>query len=105
IIDGNWNRFWIAAKNDTLPSLTIRFDHPTSFNLLMLQEFIPIGQRISKFSVAIKDNHTWQTIARETTIGYKRILSVDKVTTNSVRITFEGFSGRPAINNISIYHS
>ena len=104
-VDQNWSHFWIAGKKDNQPTLTLHFDQPVTFNLLMLQEYIPIGQRISKFSVAVKKHTKWQTIARETTVGYKRILSFDKVTTDSVRLTFEGFTGRPAISNIGIYHS
>lgn len=105
VLDHSWDHFWIASASDKHPSLTLHFDKPMNFNLLMLQEYIPIGQRISKFSVSIRRDAEWKTIAHGTTIGYKRILSLDEVSTNAIRITFEDFTGRPAINNIGIYHS
>lgn len=106
-IDGNWDTFWIAADKDTQPSLTISFDSPTTFDLLVLQEFIPIGQRIAKFSVAIPDpdEAEWQTIEKGTTIGYKRILPLDETTTEKLRITFSKTTDRPAINEITVYQS
>lgn len=105
VIDENWENFWIASEEDNQPSLTLNFDTPVTFNLLSLQEFIPIGQRISKFSVSIRNNGEWQKVADEKTIGYKRILQLDETTASSVRIDLEAFSARPALTEIGLYKS
>ncbi|SMO87341.1 alpha-L-fucosidase [Fodinibius sediminis] len=105
-LDNNVDSFWIASRDDTTPSLTLRFDRPLSFNLLVLQEFIPIGQRISAFTVSANTDGSWQTIAQETTVGHKRILRFDQdITTEEIRITIEDFSGRPAISEIGLFHA
>lgn len=103
ILDEEWDSFWIAERNDDTPVLTIRFDTPVTFNLLNLQEYIPMGQRISKFEVLIRKEDGWQSIANETTVGYKRILSLDEITTDEVRIRFKEFSAPPAINEVGLF--
>lgn len=104
-VDSDWDSFWIASNNDKQPSLSISFNSPTTFDLLVLQEFITIGQRVAEFSVSIPDNNTWRTIATGTTIGHKRILPLDNITTEKLRITFSKTTDRPAINMIAIYES
>jgi alpha-L-fucosidase len=103
--DGNWDSFWIASEEDQEPSLTLNFDNPTTFDLLVLQEFIPIGQRIAEFEVSVPDGDGWQTIASGTTVGHKRILSLDETTAQKLRITFLESDGRPAVNEVAVYLS
>ncbi|MCW9707827.1 alpha-L-fucosidase [Fodinibius salsisoli] len=104
-IDGNWDTFWAASNNDATPQLTLTFDEPVTFNLLELQEYIPLGQRISSFSVSARVDGSWQSIAEETTVGYKRLLQLDETTADAIRISFDDFLNRPTINEISLYHA
>lgn len=103
--DSDWSSFWIASKDTKQPSLTVNFDEPATFNLLVLQEFIPIGQRVARFSVAVPEESGWKTVAEGTTIGHKRILPLDKTTTDKLRITFLEATNRPAINELEVYFS
>lgn len=97
------NQKWGTGDED--PSLfnPINFD-ADQWTRFLLQEFIAIGQRVAKFSISIPDDTGWQPITKETTIGYKRIVRLDKATTSSkLRITFLETTDRPAINNIALY--
>lgn len=105
VTDGNWDSFWIASEVNEEPSLTLNFDNPKTFNLLVLQEFIPIGQRIAEFEVSVPEGDGWQTITLGTTIGHERILQFEDTTTEQLRITFLDSDGRPAINEIEVYLS
>jgi len=105
ILDGNWDSFWKPADSDKEPTLTLQFDKPIAFDILSLQEYIPKGQRISKFDISIKKDGNWKTIADETTVGYKRILSFDEVTTDQIQIRFKETLATPIINNIELYHT
>lgn len=101
--DAKWDSYWVADDNDPAPELTLHYEEPVTFNLLSLQEYIPIGQYISQFDVSIKQGDDWQVIAEETTVGYKRILPLDEVTTDRIRIRFQEFLAPPAINEISLF--
>ncbi|MDH5604596.1 MAG: discoidin domain-containing protein, partial [Cyclobacteriaceae bacterium] len=47
----------------------------------------------------------WQTLAAETTIGYKRILRLETVTAEKVRFTIVKSRACPVISNIQLFHA
>lgn len=104
-IDGQWDTYWMPASDDKNPTLTLSFDKPVSFNLVMLQEYIPMGQRVSQFDVSMKTDEGWQQIADETTIGHKRILPLEDKTTRAIRIRFDKYLRTPAINELGLFRS
>ncbi len=69
----------------------------------MLQEYIQLGQRVKSFSVEAWKEDRWQSIAKGTTIGYKRILKIDPVETDKLRITILDSKACPVISNVEIY--
>ncbi len=48
---------------------------------------------------------TWSTIVEATTIGYKRILRIDKLSTSSIRVVVDEASHPPLISNPGLYLS
>jgi alpha-L-fucosidase len=70
---------------------------------VVLQEYIPLGQRVSKFSVDVWVDGGWKKVADETTIGYKRILKIDPVQTGKVRVNIEESKACPVISNVEVY--
>ncbi|HNU42483.1 MAG TPA: hypothetical protein PKH83_08315, partial [Cyclobacteriaceae bacterium] len=72
-------------------------------NFISLQEYILLGQRIKKFSVEIRANQTWQPVAEGTTIGYKRILKLNGVEADAVRITIQDAKACPVISEVSVF--
>ena len=64
----------------------VQLKNKTTFNVLMLQENITVGQRIEKFELQYFDGRKWQNAGEGTTVGYKRLLQLDPVTTDKVRL-------------------
>jgi alpha-L-fucosidase len=83
--------------------LTLDFDKPVSFNRFLVQEYIPLGQRVKSFTVEAFVDGVWQQIAKETTIGYKRILRFHTVKATKLRFTVTDAKSCPLISNIEIY--
>ena len=82
----------------------LEFDQPVKFNRLMLQEYIPLGQRVSKFHIDILlSDGKWWTVATETTIGYKRIVLLPMCTTKAVRICIDESLACPVLNRMALY--
>ncbi len=80
--------------------------HIAEFDRILLQEPIREGQRISAFRVEAEDPAgQWKEIARGTTIGYKRILLIDPVTTRRLRLVVEDAIHPPAVARIGLYRS
>ena len=103
ILDGDFDSYWAAKEGSVNAVLTFKLKGQKTFNRILLQEYIPLGQRVKSFVVEVAGTDgNWQEIANETTIGYKRIVRTEKVTTDKVRVTLEAFDA-PLLNGFGLY--
>ncbi|KFF03544.1 alpha-L-fucosidase [Flavobacterium reichenbachii] len=105
VIDGNKNTYWATDDNVNKASISFVFNKPTALNRILLQEDIKLGQRVKAFTVEAKVEGKWQTIANETTIGYKRILRLERVKASELRITITDAKSSIVISNIQAYNA
>lgn len=105
VVDGNKNTYWATADDVKTADLEFTFDKPTAVNRILLQEYIPLGQRVKGFTVEAKVDGNWQTVATETTIGYKRILRIKTVVASALRIKITDSKSNIVISNIQAYNA
>ena len=103
--DGNKESYWATDDAVTKASIEFKFRKPTSFNRVLLQEYIRLGQRVKAFTVEAKVDGKWQTIANETTIGYKRILRTPRVTASALRINITDAKASIVLSNIQAFNA
>ncbi|MBQ2148779.1 MAG: discoidin domain-containing protein, partial [Bacteroidales bacterium] len=104
VLDSDYDRYWAVSDGETTATLTLELAGPKTFNRVMLQEYIPLGQRISAFHVeALTADGQWQEIARETTVGYKRIVLTDTVTATAVRLVIDEALACPTLTRLALY--
>ena len=104
--DGDFESYWATPDDANTGSLTFTFSQPQSVTRLLLQEYIPLGQRVKSFNVEYLHEGNWQPLALDeetTTIGYKRILRFPKVTTNALRINFTDARVPLCISEVAAY--
>jgi alpha-L-fucosidase len=99
----NYDSYWATDDDVTKATITLEWKAPKTFNLLQIQEYIPLGQRIKLFSVEYWDGKSWTLIDRQTTVGYKRILQFPDVTTQKFRIHIEDALACPVLNGIGVF--
>ena len=104
ILDGNYDTYFATDDNVTTAEIEIALDGAKTFNRVMLQEYIPLGQRVKSFTVQVKKNGAWSTWGRGTTIGHKRILLGNSVTADAVKIRIESALACPVINGFGLYN-
>ncbi len=81
-------KYWATEDNERESTLFISFSRPTSFDLIKLEEYIPLGQRVAHFQIEIQEKGEWITIAKGASIGAKRLIKLPRLTnTERVRIT------------------
>ncbi|MEX0289649.1 MAG: alpha-L-fucosidase, partial [Flavobacteriaceae bacterium] len=102
-IDGDPQTYWATNDGTTNGTITLTFKVPTELNRVLLQEYIPLGQRVQEFLVEAQVDENWVEIARQTTIGHKRILKFDNVKSSAIRITVLEAKGPPTLSNIELY--
>ncbi len=105
VMDGNKGTYWATDDGVTNASITFDFGKATTFNRFLTQEYIQLGQRVKKFTLEAFVDNAWKEIASQTTIGYKRTLRFDNVTSNKLRFTIVDAKASPTITNIEIYHA
>ncbi|RYD77440.1 MAG: alpha-L-fucosidase [Sphingobacteriales bacterium] len=87
-LDGNKQTYWATADDTSNASLEIDLKAPKSFDIISLQEYIPLGQRIEAYTIEILENNSWKKIYEGTSIGAKRLIKLDQaVTSNKVKIS------------------
>lgn len=103
--DEDYDTYWTVADDVKEASLEVDFGEKTTFNRLLLQEYTPLGQRVKAFVFEKENNGNWEEIAKETTIGYKRILRFPDVTAQKVRVRFTDGKDIPVISELGIYNA
>ena len=104
LLDDDYDSYWTAADDVRQASLTLSFNEPRTFNRVQLQEYIPLGQRVCGFNIeALDADGNWKRIGESTTIGYKKIVLTDMVTTTGLRINITDALAVPVLNGLSLY--
>ena len=104
ILDGNYDTYFATADADKTCEIEITLNGSKTFNRVMLQEYIPLGQRVKGFTVQYKKNGSWTNWKSGTTIGYKRILLGSSITTDAVKIKITSSKACPVINGFGLYN-
>lgn len=106
VLDDNYDSYWATADGVSSGELVFFLPTKQAINRLMLQEYIPLGQRVRKFSVFYKDGENWLPVSfaeETTTIGYKRLLRFNSIKTDGLKILFEESRGPICINKVEAY--
>lgn len=103
LTDENYNTYWSTDDDVLQASLTLDFGEEKEINRLVLQEYIPLGQRVKAFNVEVWDGEAFVEIDRQTTIGYKRILVFPTLTTSKVRVNILDTKASPVLTELAVY--
>ena len=90
----------IRRKDNTW---TVKLNGVKTFNRLVLQENLTLGQRVAAFTVEARVDGEWQPVAQETTVGFKRIVLLPDVTADAVRIRIDESLAKPFLTTIALY--
>ena len=83
---------------------TVTLSGPRSVSILDLREDITKGQVVARYQVEGANGDTWNTLARGTTIGYKRLHRIPSVTVERLRLTVEEAIADPSRIELFAWH-
>lgn len=102
-IDNNNDTYWTMNDGETTGTLTINLGEDKIFDVVSIEEYIKLGQRVSKFKVEVHSNGEWRNFGTGSTIGAKRLVRSYPVTADKIRITIEESQAVPLISEVGVY--
>ena len=91
LTDHKTESYWATADNIREASILLQFQTPVTFDIISLEEYIPLGQRIDGYSVDLLQNGEWTKIAEGASIGAKRLIKLPQaLSSTAVRIHLKG---------------
>ncbi len=107
LLDGNYDTYWTTDDKVKTASIELDLTGIQKFNRILLQEYIPLGQRVVAFNVEYwnQNRQEWSVITEASTIGYKRILCFPSIETSKIRINIKESLACPVINTLEIYNA
>lgn len=87
LLDKNKQSYWATSDNVHQASLEFDLKSTLTFDIISLQEYIPLGQRIEEFDVEVFENNAWKKVYNGKSVGAKRLIKLAAaVTASKVRL-------------------
>lgn len=96
MLDHKRATYWSTEDTITTPELVLDLGKPTTFNVVSLREYLPLGQRIDAFALDRWQDGKWTEFTKGTSIGNRRLLRFDSLTTDKVRLRITQAAACPA---------
>jgi len=96
-------KYWKARNGHTEADLEFDMGGENTFDCLMIQENIELGQRVEQFSFEVWTGERWKEVTRSTTIGYKRMLRFSPQTAQKVRLRLLQARATPSVSFFGLY--
>ena len=95
----------LAETNGTGATVTLKLPSPSRIDTVVLEEDIRSGERVRVYTLEGLNAGNWVKIGEGTAIGHKRILPVDPVTVEAVRLTANKHAGIPRLRRIALFNT
>ena len=101
ILDDSYDDFFIADTDNA--DITVKWSKPVNIGHIVLKENIKKSQRIEQFCVEALINGSFEKIYENTVVGYKRIIRLDNIVTDCLRIRITDSRTEPTLSFIGVY--
>lgn len=104
LTDGIKDTYWATDDSVTTTSFEIDLQGNQTVKYLMLQEYIPLGQRVKSFQISVKQGDIYEPVETFTTIGYKRIIRFkNPIICERIKVTILESKACPVLSNVEVY--
>lgn len=102
-VDADPETYWTANDDVRQCWFQILFAESRAFDRVVIQEYLPLGQRVAAHDIQVYGPGGWKTVASGTTIGHKRIHRLPETSASRIRIRITDAQAVPAIQSIGLY--
>jgi len=109
-IDGDYETYFATDDSILNAVLEVEFEKVQEIEGFIIQEYIPLGQRVDGFSIECRVNGKWEKVFSGRNIGYKRIILEGRASaadrdfpaSDAVRLKIENALACPMISTFGI---
>jgi alpha-L-fucosidase len=106
VLDGDWRSYWSTPDGVTTPELILDLPPGRAFDLIRLEEYLPLGVRVTRFAVDAEVDGAWRQLAEHECIAQSRIIRLAQpVSARRVRLRILEAPVPPAISRVALFRS
>lgn len=103
VLDARRESFYAAPDEAKTADLVFETPKPITFDVVMLQELVELGQRLDGFSLDVWQNNGWREVLKQQSVGFKRLDRLTTpVTTTRVRLHLRA-PVAPVLSSFGLY--
>lgn len=104
VLDDDKTSYWATPDGVTKATLELTLPEARTFSVVRLREAIRLGQRVRKFSIAVREQGNWVPwIADGSSIGAQTLLRGKRVTADAVRLELLECAACPCLAEFSLW--
>ena len=101
-MDG-YEAWFQTADGMNAATIEMAWEKPQQIRYVVLKENIQLSQRIEAFSIDVREAEAWRTVFEGTVVGYKRIVCMENVRTDRLRLRITDARVAPTLAFIGVY--
>ncbi len=105
LLDNNFDTYWTMPDGQKTGTVTVDLGKDVDLDVIRLQEYIPLGQRISSWKVEVEVYGNWKEFGSGQTIGYQRMIKGTVLPVRKIRLSITSSLAVPVISSIEAYRS
>ena len=106
VLDDSLDTYWSLPDGEVSGEVNFTFRDSVSLNRFLLQEYVPLGQRVRSFALESLQDGGWtpvESVDSLTTIGYRRIVRFRTERARQWRIRILDARGPVCLSNVRAY--
>ena len=103
LTDQNQNTIWSPKNNESTVSIEMEWAAQKVLNYITIREHIALGQRVKGFTIESLQNGKFVQVATGTTVGHKRIIFLNNLSTTKIRVRITDSKAIPILQEIEVY--
>ena len=103
LLDTDNTTYWAVEDSVKKPSVVVNFPKETTFNVVNIREYIPLGQRVWGWALDRWENNEWVEFAAAESIGNRRLWRGSLQTTKKIRLRITDAGAAPILSTLSVH--
>jgi alpha-L-fucosidase len=97
------SRYYLPKRLSGPLEIRVRWSRPQRIRYAVIREHLPLSQRVERFELLAEQEGTMKLLFQGTTIGNKRIVSLENCCTSSVLLRITDCRETPVLEHLAFY--